>query len=226
MKLSHVAKGTRAVKAVRFKPAIAPQPGSATSGGSVDHLLVGVRVLTGAEQAQIYESAAADAREKGVAEWNPDHPICQLYEKAHAIALAYVDVDQATGKPCDSSKLEPFFDGGVRDVLESELVGTDNIVYLYDQFIDWQDECSILAKHLKPDEVISILLAEAARPDNDDSPLDRMRPVLQRAFLRTTAVLYATLLTGKSDSISPEGSSGLTSVSKPPRIEKPEEDEP
>jgi hypothetical protein len=137
-----------------------------------------------------------------VKEWAELHPICRLCEMAQTLALACVDVENPT---------EAFFDSADQ-VLDSVDVSTDNIAYLFEQQSNWQDECSIQTKNLTVDEVIGVLATEAMRPENADSPLDRMRPGLRKQFLHTTAVLFATLAKVKSDS----GSTGDTSTSEPP----------
>jgi hypothetical protein len=188
VRLKDVAKGTWAVKTVPLRLANtveAAQPGQPPSSEPTT-IPVGVRALTGDETALVYQKAEVDARAKGVTTWSDEHPLCHLYVMVHTLAVAVVDADSPHAAPV------PFFNGA-EHVLSSPLICTDNIAYLYERQQDWQDECSIETKSMTVDQVIGTLLEEADRPENADSPLERMRPGLRRSFLHTTAVLFATL---------------------------------
>ncbi len=211
MKLKDVAKGTWAIKPVPLRLANAveaAQPGQPPSAAPVI-VTVGVRVLTGAETEQVYEKAASRAREKGVAEWKDEHPICKLALMAFTLAIACVDFES------DHKKPDGFFDS-VDDVFESKHVGTDNIVYLYERYQDWQDACSIERKNMSADEVIATALQMVEAPEGADSPLDLMRPGLRKSFTRTLAVLLLSSLDRKSPSGSPGDSSTGDSKNSPP----------
>ena len=207
MRLRDIENGKRAIKRVPFRPAIgAAQPGRAPLEAHAEEITVGVRVLSGEETRQVYEKAREAALASGVEAWSEDDPLCRLHRMAHQIVLACVEVpdDPSEELPDDP---RPFFDS-VHQVMHSPIVGRDNIVYLFDRTEAWQDECGLPEHKLTPEQVIAILLQEAERPENADSPLDRMRPGLARSFLRTTAALFANLLRDKSDS----GSAGDTST--------------
>lgn len=218
MKLRDVAKGRRAVKRVPFLPATAgaAQPGRAPLEAHSEEILLGVRVLSGDETVEVYEKATAAARRKGVEQWSTDNPICRLYEMAHTVLLGCVALPQDPGTPIPDEP-EPFFDS-VEQVLTSPLVGRDNIVYLYEQVDEHNKSSGLLEKNLTAEEVFGVLMQEAERPENADSPLDRMRPGLQKSFLHTTAVLFVNLLQDRSGSTASGGSNSPSgSNSKPKR---------
>lgn len=199
MKFREVVKGTRAVKVVTFRLANAERPPAPAPGEKPAEdpalISVGLRVLSGAETADSLERAIAAAKAAGAKEWLDTHPLCRLHQMVQTLALACVDPD---------SRAEPFF-ASADEILQSELVGTDNIAHLFEQWETWQDECSIETKNLTPEQVIGIILDEATRQEGDaESPLARMRPGLRASFFHTTAVLFANLLTAKSDSTSPD----------------------
>ncbi len=214
MKLRDVAKGKRAVKAVPFRLANAPDPKPVPPGEepALDDytVLVGLRVLTGNEAAQALQSAEADARKRGVTQWLDTHPLCRLYEMAHTVAAACVDLE---------ARDEPFF-VSAQELLDSPLVGEDNIAYLYEQQRYWQDECSLRSKDLSVEQVLELLSKEAERPENTPSPSSHLRAATQPSFLRITANLWRTLLMASLAS----SSSGEPDTSKTP--ETPSNDSP
>lgn len=193
MKFREVAKGTRAVKVVEFRLANEERP----------PVSVGVRVLSGAETAVALEKAIAAAKAAGAKEWLDTHPLCRLHEMAQTLAVACVDVD---------SRDEPFFISA-DEILQDCRIGADNIAYLFEHWRSWQAECSLDVKDFTPEQCIGILLEEAVRPESARSPLSTMPRGSLESFFHTTAVLFASLLTRKSDSTSPSESDG-TSASK------------
>lgn len=210
MKLRDLAKGTRAVKQVSFRLANAPEPKVIELDEPVapDEYTAKlcVRVLTGAEFAEAISRAQADALSKGVKEWLDTHPLCRLYEMVHTLAVACVDADCVA---------EPFF-ASADEILKSPEVGEDNIAYLYAKHRAWQDECSPFVKDFTLEQVIGLLALEAERPENSDSPLDRMPPVLLKSFIRTTASLFANSLNARLGSgSSGDASTNSTSKSDP-----------
>lgn len=219
MKLRDVAKGKRAVKAVPFRLANAPDPKPVPAGESVvldEHThLVGVRVLTGDELATVYERAQADAKRKGVDQWLDTHPLCRLYEMAHTVAVACVD---------NEARDEPFF-VSVNEVLSSPDVGEDNIAYLYEQQRAWQDECSLRSNRpLTVTETMAMLAQEAERPENATSPFSDLRAASLASCFRTTAFLFQNLLMVRSLSGGLDESSGTSSSSE--RESQPPNPEP
>jgi hypothetical protein len=202
LKLRELAKGTRAVKAVPFRLANAPEP--PPEEGQDPHVhMVGVRVMTGDEIAAAYEKAQTDVAKRGVAQWLDTHPLCRLYLMAHTLAVACVD---------NEARDEPFF-VSAQQVMSSPEVGGDNIAYLFEQQQAWQAESALDAKGKTPEEVIGLLAMEAARTENAESPFDRMPRATLVSCLRSSARLLTTLLMGNSDT----GSSDDSNSSETPK---------
>lgn len=204
MKFRDVAKGTRAIKRAEFRLANAP-PVKVPLGSPLPQdeytVAVGLRVLTGAEIASVYEKAQAAAKAAGQAEWLSEHPLCRLHEMAQTLAVACVDIE---------APAEPFF-ASAQEVLDSPEIGGDNIAYLYTLHQLWQDQCSIRTDELTVEQVIGLLATEADRPENAESPLARMRPSSVASFLRITASLFMSSLTAKSLSGSGDDTSSSSS---------------
>jgi hypothetical protein len=214
-KLRDIAKGTRAVKVVPFRPANAPplEAGAERDDHTID---VGVRVLTGDEIAEAYSAAQEAALRAGAPQWLDTHPLCRLHEMAQTIAVACVDVDS-------TDRAEPFFVGGAQEALSSPELGGENIAYLYQQFRDWEDECrGTPLDTATPAEVISFVVEEAERPENAaGAPFSRLRPSSQRNLVHSICVLCTSLLTARSLSSSPDDSSTpSTSESQPPKADE------
>jgi hypothetical protein len=205
LRLRDVAKGTCAVRAVplRLANAEAPTPGQPPSEASAT-IKVGVRVLLGDETAQVYEKAQALAAEKGVSTWNDEHPLCRLYEMTLAIFFAVVSVDQETGLPVLGEDGEPvaFFDSP-EQIGTSKSIGTDNIAYLHEQWIRWQDACSIRVKKLGMEEAMAAVLLDMEAPDSPESPLLSMGHASLVSCLRFMGKLLFGSPKDKSSSGSP-----------------------
>lgn len=216
MKLHQIAKGTRAVKAIPFRPANAPL--LAAGEESDEHTIqVGVRVLNPSEIKEVYEKALAASEKGGVAQWLDTHPLCRLHEMAHTVALACVDIDSA-------ERAEPFF-VSVDEVMNDDAIGGDNLAYLYQQHQLWQDECCGPRGATKTtQEIIAMVAEEAARPDNArDVPFSRLRPSVQLSCFHSTSVLLWSLLMHKSASSSgdEESSDEASKPSNPEPKPKP-----
>jgi hypothetical protein len=190
VKLKQLAKGTRAVKAVPFRLANAPEP-PAEEGAQDPHVhMVGVRVMTGDEIADAYQKAQADAAKRGVKEWLDTHPLCRLHLMAHVLAIACVD---------NEARAEPFF-VSADEVMSSPEIGGDNIAYLFEQQQAWQQENTISSKGKSAEDVIALLAVEAARTENDPSPFEGMPRASLVSCLRTTAFLLTSSLMGSLES--------------------------
>lgn len=188
MKLRDVAKGTRAVKPVTFRLANAPPPPPLTaddaaagvSASDPGEVTVGVRVLTVGEIEDVFERAQQDARAKGVEKWESEHPICRTAQMLRTIELACVDNDKRD---------EPFF-ASADEIRGSPEIGPDNIAYLFEQQDHWQDECSFGKRKLNAEEMISLVIQEAERPESAPSPFSRLRPGLVASCMRFMAVVW------------------------------------
>ena len=203
MRLRDIEKGKRAIKRIPFRPVKgAVQPGRAPLEASADEISLGVRVLTGEETAEVYEKAKADALARGAERWDEEDSSCRLHLMVHMVTAGCVEVPDDPLAPVPDEPA-PFFDSA-EQLRTSTLIGRDNIVYLYDHVEKWQADCGFPERKLTPEQLIGLLMQEAERPENADSPLDRMAPALVRSSFRTMAALYKSSLLGKSAS----GSSG------------------
>ena len=202
MKLRDMIKGRQAIlRDVRFRPMTAAvQPGRAPLEAAPEDILVGIRGLSGEEIASVYEKAQQKAREKGVEKWDQDHPICLLYEKAFTILFAVVAVPQDPKEPIPENP-EQFFDS-VEEILNSSLVGRDNIVYLHERFESWMEESGVKTHRMKPEEIIGLAMREVELPENQHTPLELLGPALLVSSLR----FMAHLLFGSQISRLPFGS--------------------
>jgi hypothetical protein len=203
-KLRDIAKGTRAIKAVPFRLASAPllPPGVETDEHTI---MVGLRVLSPGEIADVYQKAMEAAALAGVSQWLDTHPLCRLHEMFHTVALACVDVDSG-------ERAEPFFVGGVEEIRTSVDLTGDSIAFLYAQHQLWQDECSGPRGAAKtPGELVAMVAEEAARPENArDVPFSRLRPSAQLSCFHSICVLLWSSLTAKSPSTSTPSSSSTS----------------
>lgn len=202
MKFAQVVQGTKATKVVTFRLLSAPyQPPPPTDQVAPGATVVSdpaekrcrVRVLSEAEQIEIFRLAEEGAAAKGVKEWKPDHPICRLYQMAHTILVACVDADDPSA---------PYFDS-LEQITSSHELGSDNIALLYEAQDEWQTECTFgnREKKLELGELLHILTKEAERPENsaEATPYDALRPGSRKALVRSTAILLFGLLKGNSD---------------------------
>jgi len=201
-KLRDVAKGTLAVKPVTLRLANAvAQPGQTPSDEPTEFKL-GLRVLTGDETIEVYEKAAAAAKAKGIAEWDEEHPICALYVMVNRLALAGVDVDEASGLPPDPGKLTPCF-ASADEILASALIGTENIVWLNSQWVEWQDEHSPLTTKFSFEQAVGMMLQDLDRKDGDPGPLASLPRATLVSFTRTMGALWLSSLKLRSPSGTP-----------------------
>ena len=201
--LENVKAGTRAVKTVKFRLAsVAPQPVDADPDAPDQALAsVGLRMMTGGEIANAYHKAQQFSTSRGVKEWDDAHPLCMLGLMINTLAVTCLDLDSSPGTQ------ELFFESA-EEVLASNLIGPDNIAYLYDVQRDWQESCGIQKREMSMAEVLEVVHQMASEEAQD--PLALLRPGTRVNFLRTLAALVVTLLPGKLDSGTILGSSMRT----------------
>lgn len=222
-KLRDIVRGIRAVHPVEFRRANAPaiQPGSAPPGDSAQ-VRLGVRVLTGAETADVYQKAQEDSAARGVVKWDSDHEICRLYLMAHTIAHACVDIDSP------ENAREPFFDS-VQQILESDALGTDNLALLYELQVRWQDEVAGRNAAMTVNECVRLVLDDANRKPGEPGPLVLLPHAILVSCTRSLVSLAQSLLTarlfGGEGSESPTPSSKNETASEP-KTPPPETTEP
>lgn len=206
-KLRDIEKGTWAVQPITLHLAnVAAQPGQASDEASAT-VRVGVRLLLGTETAEVYEKAQSLAKEKGVPEWKDEHPLCRLYLMTCSIHRAVCDVDQDTGKAIGSGPFPDAFFDSVEQVLDNKRIGTDNIAYLYEQWVRWQDEKSARNTKVTLNEAIGAILVDMGAPDSPDSPLFSMGHATLVTCIRIMARPLFSLLRTRSPSGQPETSS-------------------
>lgn len=168
---------------------------------------VGLLLLEPHQSALVLQRAREFAISRGVEDPQPDD---ELYEYGKAIwtcLLGVVDPDTAD----DPSKSpEPFFDGGIDQLLSMRELGVDGIQILAKEHGEFTDEMSGQVRKLT-DEEYQRLVKEAAGPDG--YPFwSTLRPGVQWDCMRTTASLLHGSL---SRSSSGGGDSARTTNSEP-----------
>lgn len=166
MKFSSLLKGKRAERLIELPGFESPVP-----------LLL--RPLTAQEEADVLRSAFEFAQQKGNDKPTAGDPLFDMWIMAHTLVIACLDVDS----PEDARA--PFFDGGVKQVLEE--LSRESIVHLYERQELWQDECSPYLRRMTSAEFIEkvVEVANAA----DDGPFIRLSPATRWHFTRFTADL-------------------------------------
>jgi hypothetical protein len=217
-KLANIMKGHRAIKKVALPlvnrpsfinpdvPELAMQRESdkelAVANGEpaiTDEVTVGLRVLTLAELATVYQKAGDFARERGVKEPNEADPIYDLGLKIYTCAIACVDHESDVKDP------EPFFgkrgdlESAARELLESVHIGRDGIAYLAEQHEVWQDTCNPQANKVPLSKFYELIAGFA--DDDSDTALKTFlacRPGMLFRLLRFMANLLKILHLDKS----------------------------
>jgi hypothetical protein len=232
MRLRDVLPGTRAIKRVPLplvnvpseysaevpelaqqrendRAAASDEPPVAPGAFSVPE--VGVRAMTGLEQSLVFSKSREYATKHG---GNPENPSDTLYNfatTAYTVAIACVDPDSNPKDP------EPFFgnkgdpDSGVAELLASEHIGRDGIVYLHEQQELWQDLVSPQSLSMPPEQ-----LWEAAREvatSKDAGPFLRLRPGMRWKLTQFLANHWWSSQISSSPSSSGSSSSPETPIS-------------
>lgn len=225
-RLADIARGTRAIRRIELPlvnhrcsllpdlPELAEQRAAdraaweAGGGGSdpATTVTVGLRVLTGAEAAEVLSRAAAFARSKGVTEPKDGEPLYELGRMVHTILLGVVDADSP---PTD---VTPFF-ASAEEILTSEHLGRDGIIYLAEQHEQWQEHCSPQMARIAPDEMLGLVVQLAG--DRDGDFFVKLRPATRLILSRTLAGLWLSSLTDKSPSGSTSGSATSSDATGP-----------
>ena len=189
---SSLAKGMRTRKRVQL-----PLPGAHVDsetgkwvGPTVD---LDVRPLRNDEHAAVLAGARAYAIEHGIAEPTDGDELYQQGKILHTIAIAYLDVDSTDGDP------KPFFDGGVKQIVESDLLTPEVLGYLCMQQELVQDEANPLLKGIAPQDFVNAVMQVAG------GGLDffvNSRPGTLWSFMRTLASLHLSARTPSAQSSS------------------------
>lgn len=168
-------------------------------------MLVDLRPLTVAEHLECVSAAAARARAAGIMDPGDGDEIYDVALQIETILRATVDHDA----PADAKEPARFFES-YEQIAEDEGIQREHIAYLHEQQALWQAECSPRAS-VMPAEAVEAEIVRAA--SGDARAFLAWSPALRWSFLRSTAVLALSSLTGRSPSGSP---SGPTSTSSSP----------
>jgi len=166
--------------------------------------------LSPGEQADVLRDAYEFAVSRGVKEPKEGNDLYEYGKAVHTVARACVDVESL-----HLPNPEPFFDGGVTQILKDKEIGKDVIIYLADEQQTWQEECDARAFELPPDKLwaLTVMLGEEGEAANETL---RFLGALQRpallSLLRFMASQLATLVTLKS--LSGSEASGSTTKSE------------
>lgn len=220
LKLSNVAKGTRAIKKVLLpvvntpgrmlvdQPELAAQR-EANGNPERDDFVIGLRALRPDEFETIVCRADQYASKHSVdpAFRNERNPIYSLGYTYNLLAITCVDPD---GDPDDPA---PFWgprgdiDAAVETIRKCDHLSRDSLLYLAELQEAWQDQVSPQAKTLTPTQLYELMGEVAA--STDASPFLALRPGMQWQLVRFINGLYLSLLTANSpsDSTSSESSS-------------------
>lgn len=214
-KLSDWLKGTRAIKRVPLplvnvpseysedQPELAQQrekdraeaesstPPGSNPAGAIRVPEVGLRVLTGMEQAEVLKRSRAYSLANG---GNPDSPgdVLQAFAlQAYTVAIAAIDPDSDPKNP------EPFagnrgdIESGFRALLSSVHIGRDGIQYLFEAQELWQDQCSPQTLNVPPEKFWKTI--EEMGTSEDADPFLRLRPGMRFKLMQFSASLLLTL---------------------------------
>ncbi len=212
MKLHQIVKGTRNVKNVPFRISNAPAIVGDDWEKEDGTIQVGIRALTPGESSEVLAKAQESALAAGAKEWLATHPLCELHLMVHLVAVACVDSEAPS---------EPFFVGGAKEILASPEIAGDNLAYLAQQVKLWNDEVSPRDASLTAEQLVSIVIREAERPENaPETFFSRLRPSSQLSCFHSISKLLSDLLMLRSLSGSPETTS-TTATTDPSRASEP-----
>lgn len=189
---STLAKGMRARKRVPL-----PLPGAHVDpetgkwvGPTIE---LDVRPLRNDEHASVLAGARAYAVEHGIAEPIDGDELYQQGKILHTLAVACLDVDSSETDP------KPFFDGGVKQIVESDLLTPEVLSYLFLQQELVQDDANPLHKGIAPQDFVNAVMQVAG------GGLDffvNSRPGTLWSFMRTLASLHLNAQTRSAHSSS------------------------
>jgi hypothetical protein len=149
-----------------------------------------VRHLMADQEAAVLVDARAFAKARGVDDPRPDDPLYIFGMMVSTVLRGYVDADASTTMP---GQLDPFFDGGVEQVLRH--LDQDRIAYLWAAQCAFQDKCSGRAVALTDVEVLARVHVLAAADPTDPAPFADLRPFQQQQLMRAMAKLILSLST-------------------------------
>jgi hypothetical protein len=192
MRASNLLRGSLAIRRVKLPLACAPAaPGEAgLEHDSVPE--VGLRALSGHETALVLQRAREFAVSRGVADPKPDDELYEFGKAVHTCLVGVVDPD------APPERAEPFFDGGLQQLLSLPGLGRDEILMLAELQEQWQSEVSPGVKDIAP-EAFEQALEQLAGPAGGTFFFS-LRPGTRLSFTRTMAGLLLLSLRGRSPS--------------------------
>lgn len=152
-----------------------------------------VRALREDEHDEVLAQALAYARRKGVAAPEDGEALYERGKILYTLAIACLDPESTADAPA------PFFDGGVEQIVGSEIMTPEVVGYLYLQQQLHQDDVSPLKKDMTPAEFMSAAVTTAK---GSMSFFVNSRPGMQWSFLRILASLHVDSLGRSSPSSS------------------------
>lgn len=209
MKLSDIAAGTRAIRRVplslvNVSSPLVPEPQELAAQRAIDvseglprEIEVGLRVLTGAETADVFSRARAYCLRNGLTEPKESEPLYNLAVSVYKLALSCVDPDSDPKVPTlffadDGRNVEQ----AAETIFTSPHVGRDGIAYLDEQQELWQDQCNPQALKVSSDQLF-VMVEEVAR---DADFLRSLRPGLRVILAHFMANLLTNSPADKSHS--------------------------
>ncbi len=177
-------------------------------GSDVEHQ-VGLKILSGRERTRVYAAAKAAAKEAGAERWDLDDPVCALELWVETVAAVAVDADNPSRPWANAEQLR-----------DDRRVGQELLQYIYEAYEQFEQSSSIRLDSLDPTEVLKIAIRLAG---GDETPLDGMRPWMQRALLLTISRQLTIALTEKSLSSLAESASQSSTETGSSKAAKPNE---
>lgn len=192
-KFSEVAAGIRA-----RRPAKLPLPGASVDDATGEWIGptqdLEVRPLNEGEYGDVIAKALAFAKSKGLDAPEDGDPIYDRAKMLFTLAIACIDKDSPAEKPA------PFFDGGVPQILGSEIMTPEVVAYLYEVQQIIQDDVAPMKKDLSPADFMAAALKTA---QGNMAFFVNSRLAVRWNFVRFLASLYISSLANKLPSSPP-----------------------
>lgn len=203
----------------------AAKAGKPEAAAAPDSVVVGLRVLTGQEILEIYDKAAQVALGRNQ-KADLSSPIYELAVSVYTLAASCVSADSDPERPV------PFFgdseepgagvenwESAYSEILASNHLGRDGILFLSEQQAAWQDICNPQALKIGASRLWELAAEVAA--DDTGRPFFSLRPALQWSFTRFMAVQLLSLMSSLSQPGSDSLSDGTSEPSPEPASPAP-----
>jgi hypothetical protein len=218
---NQIRKGTRARRRVVLPLSDGPIPLYTREGkleldpANAEVVQLDLRPLTSGEQSDVLARAHADAVARGVQDPRAGNPIYDLAEMEHTLLLCCVDPDSPQEAPM------PLF-ASIEEIRRDPALGSDRVVYLFELFQQFQDECSPQRRHLTLDEAIASMLLLAGEEEDARRFFESLGPGLRWICMRTLALQLQISQTPSSPSGSPSERKDSGSPTWPPSPPTPQ----